>query len=86
MPHHQGRGPSPAEIADIIEAEIRAGKRTPRKALPSRSELALQYGVGQSTAYAAVEKLKDRGMVYGVQGLGVFVSEPDRWRAPPTPQ
>lgn len=83
MPRHTERGPSPAEIADAIEAEIRQGQRAPHTPLRSRSALAEFYGVGQSTIYSAVEKLKDRGMVYGRQGAGVFVTEPDSWRTPP---
>ena len=83
MPSRHERGPSPADIADVIEAEIRNGTRAPNTRLRSRSELAADYGVGESTIYSAVERLKDRGMVYGEQGRGVFVADPDAWRVKP---
>ncbi len=74
------RGPRPAEIADAIEAEIRSGHRAPGTALGSRSALSEQYGVGESTIYSAIGTLKDRGMVIGQQGRGVYVADPSTWR------
>lgn len=80
----EGRPRSPAEIADLIEDQIRRGDRLPHSQLPSRSALADQLGVSQSTVYSAIDKLKhDRGMVYAKQGIGVFVAEPSSWRPVP---
>ncbi len=83
MPRRRERGPSPAEIADLIESEIRAGKLPPKAKLRSRSALAAHYKVGESTVYSMLDKLKDRGMVHGEQGRGVFVNDPSRWRPLP---
>ncbi len=85
MTRQPERGPSPAEIADQIENEIRNGTRAPGSRLRSRSALADDFGVSLSTIYSAVERLKDRGMVYGEQGRAVYVAEPTSWRVIPLP-
>jgi len=45
--------------------------------LPTRRELAEQYGVADMTIGRALEVLKDEGVIETVPGLGVFVAGTD---------
>lgn len=46
----------------------------PDAKLPTRLELAAEYGVSHMTVQKAIDALKDEGLLYSVPGLGVFVS------------
>jgi DNA-binding GntR family transcriptional regulator len=61
------------EIADDLHRRIRIGEYPPGSALPQYQDLAGSYGVSVSTAQRAVMLLRDRGLVLGVPGRGVFV-------------
>jgi len=61
------------QLADRIAAKIADGTFPPKSRIPSASALADQYGVSPRTAADAVKILKERGLVRGVQGRGVFV-------------
>ncbi|GIJ28111.1 hypothetical protein Vqi01_32730 [Micromonospora qiuiae] len=69
-----------ADIAADIAARIAAGEYEPGSKLPSYSELADLYSVSVSTAARSVALLRDRGVVVGAPGRGVFVKEPDPGR------
>ncbi len=70
----------PAAIAKQIEQEIRSGKYPPGFRLPSRSQLAEQFDVGQTTIVQAMELLKYLGLVRGHQGrAGLEVRDPGDW-------
>jgi DNA-binding GntR family transcriptional regulator len=71
------RPPHYRRVADDIEAKIRTGDYAPGQQLPSVSEIGNLYNVARSTAYRAVKELHDRNLVYGQQGQGVFVAEPE---------
>lgn len=43
--------------------------------MPSYRELAVEYHVGITTISNVIALLKDRGVVYGEQGRGVFVAD-----------
>lgn len=59
-------------IRDGIEkSELRAGA-----AIPPERELCERYGVSRMTARQAVMELVNEGLLYRVQGLGTFVTEP----------
>jgi DNA-binding GntR family transcriptional regulator len=60
-------------IADDLRAKIESGEITGQ--LPTRAELAEEYGVADMTVGRAIDVLKDEGLVMGVAGLGVFVKE-----------
>ena len=62
------------EIADEIEALIVDGTYPPGSQLPSYTELQIEFGVGRTTISAAMSLLRDRGLVEGAQGQGVFVT------------
>jgi GntR family transcriptional regulator len=60
-------------VAAELRREILDGSRPPRERLPSRSELARRFGVGQNVAIAAVRVLMAEGLVEGRAGSGVYV-------------
>ena len=62
-------------IVNDISRDIASGKYKPGDALPSYSQLAELYGVGISTVSRAVATLRERGLVIGLQGKGIFVAE-----------
>lgn len=43
--------------------------------LPSNEELAEQFGVQKGTVRAALERLREEGIVYSVKGVGTFAAE-----------
>jgi GntR family transcriptional regulator len=65
-----------ADIAGDIAARIKAGEYEPGAKLPSYTQLAELYSVSFSTAARAVALLRDRGVVVGSPGRGVFVKGP----------
>jgi GntR family transcriptional regulator len=60
-------------VADDLRAKIAAGEIKGK--LPTRVQLAEQYGVSDMTIGSAINVLKDEGVVYGVPGLGVYILE-----------
>ncbi|MEU4480255.1 GntR family transcriptional regulator [Micromonospora sp. NPDC023966] len=71
------RPPHYRRVADDIEGRIRSGEYAPGQQLPSVSEIGELYNVARSTAYRAVRELHARNLIYGQQGHGVFVAEPE---------
>lgn len=66
---------SATQIADDLENQIHKGKYATGSRLPSYRELAVEYGVGITTISLVIAILKDRGVVQGFQGRGVYVAE-----------
>lgn len=67
-----------AEIADHLGLKIHTGGYAPGDQLPSYAELAEEYDVSVSTVQRALTILRDRGLVVGRQGRGLFVAiDPD---------
>ncbi|MFI2710212.1 winged helix-turn-helix domain-containing protein [Micromonospora sp. NPDC018662] len=64
-----------SDIAADITGRIKSGEYGPGAKLPSYSQLADLYSVSFSTAARAVALLRDRGVVVGAPGRGVFVRE-----------
>lgn len=62
-----------AQIVDDLAARIMAGEYTAGQRLPSYAEFADLYSVSVSTVSRAVAILRDRGLVVGVQGRGLYV-------------
>lgn len=62
-----------AEIVSDMEQRIRSGEYPPGSRLPTTRDLATLYGVGTSTASKVYLLLRERGLVEGVAGVGVFV-------------
>jgi DNA-binding GntR family transcriptional regulator len=67
------RAPTYREVADDLAQRIESGEYPPGSGLPERTELARSYGVSVSTLARALMLLRDRGLVLGVPGRGVFV-------------
>jgi len=61
-------------IADDLADRIKHGEYPPDQQIPSYTQLAALYGVSVATAQRAVALLRDRGLVVGVAGIGVFVA------------
>lgn len=63
------------QIADAIEADIRARRYPPGGRLPTEGELAARFGVNRHTLRRAVAALQDAGLLRIEQGRGTFVQE-----------
>lgn len=63
------------QLANLLEAQIKAGKLRPGDPLPSEKQLVQEYGVARGTARRAVELLRERGQVITIQARGTFVAE-----------
>lgn len=61
------------QVADIITAEIEAGRLTIGARLAGEREMAEQYGVAKATARRAIQELRDRGLAVTVPHKGTFI-------------
>jgi DNA-binding GntR family transcriptional regulator len=61
------------QVADQVEAEIRAGRLPIGARLPNERDLGAQYGVAAGTARRAVAELRERGLVVTLPNKGTFV-------------
>ena len=68
---------SARQVADDIAARIASGEHQPHTPLPTMRQLAELYSVSPRTVAKVIADLRERGLVYGVQGVGVFVEGPD---------
>jgi GntR family transcriptional regulator len=66
---------SSAQIVEDLTARIAAGEYPPGTKLPSYAELGRLYNITHSTAARVILILRERGIVVGVPGRGVYVSE-----------
>lgn len=71
------RTPPWRQIADSLRAQIEDGTIPPGSKIPSTVELEAEWEVARETIRKAVNHLKGEGLVEGVQGMGIFVTEPD---------
>ncbi|MFC9898492.1 GntR family transcriptional regulator [Nocardia sp. NPDC127579] len=62
------------QVASGIRDDIASGKYPKGSRIPSARELADTYGVALTTAFKAVEKLREEGLVETRRGKGSFVS------------
>ncbi|MCG5211775.1 GntR family transcriptional regulator [Streptosporangium soli] len=71
-------GPIPVykQIAGMIRERILKGHLEPGEAVPSESELEVEYGIARATARRVARELREQGLAYTVQGEGTFVGEP----------
>ncbi|WP_438292707.1 GntR family transcriptional regulator [Streptomyces sp. HUAS TT7] len=68
------------QTADALRKRIKDRDLRPGSKLPSARELQEEFGIANSTAQNALRVLRDEGLIYSVQGRGVFVrklSDPD---------
>lgn len=67
--------PKWAQLAEHIRGQIASGELAPGDKLPSTSQLCQEHGVSAGVVNHAMIVLKTEGLVEGVHGLGVFVTE-----------
>lgn len=66
------------EIADQIELAIKNKNLNQGTQLPSLNELIAKYAVSKTTLVKALTTLEDKGIIYQVQGSGIFVRRQKR--------
>ncbi len=65
-------------LADDIRVQINSGQLKPGDRLPSTAQLCAKYEVSTIVVRNAMISLKAEGLVEGVPGVGVFVSDSAR--------
>lgn len=68
------------EIVYQFETAIQNGELRPGMALPSESQLSLDYAVCRMTAHRAMTELQGRGLVVRKRRVGTVVAQPTRTR------
>jgi GntR family transcriptional regulator len=68
-------GPTPlyVQVADEIEARIKAGTLLPDRPVPSENQLVQEFGIARGTARKTIDLLRDRDLIVTVVGRGSFV-------------
>jgi len=66
--------PPSRQIAEILRQKISSGELPPNSKVPSRIQLAGEYGVSPETAAKAIRILREEGLVIVVSGYGTFVA------------
>ncbi len=61
------------QVADVLEAEIRAGRLGVGEKLPTEASLVNQFSVSRTVIREAVSRLKSLGLVDSRQGSGMYV-------------
>ncbi|MGP4086057.1 GntR family transcriptional regulator [Streptomyces sp. KR55] len=64
------------EVADSLRARILAGEWEVGARLPSRAQLAKEYGVGRNVTQRAMDRLIIEGLLEGRAGSGTYVRKP----------
>ncbi|MDD2924581.1 FadR/GntR family transcriptional regulator [Rhodoferax sp.] len=63
------------QVADVLAAEIRAGRLAVGDKLPTEAVLVAQFSVSRTVVREAMSRLKSLGLVDSRQGSGVYVRE-----------
>lgn len=64
------------QVADDIQARIRAGQLQSGARLPGEREMAEQYRIAYGTARRVIQELRDRGLAQTVPSKGTFIVAP----------
>lgn len=64
------------QVADDIQARIKAGQLQPGARLPGEREMAEQYRIAYGTARRVIQELRDRGLAQTVPSKGTFIVAP----------
>ncbi|MFI1485818.1 GntR family transcriptional regulator [Streptomyces sp. NPDC020747] len=70
------------QVHEVIVERIRSGVYPPRTKVPSTVKLTEEFGIANVTAQKVLRRLREDGLVYTVNGMGSFVTDP---LPPPTP-
>ncbi|MFE2967221.1 winged helix-turn-helix domain-containing protein [Streptomyces sp. NPDC059340] len=73
----QDRRPPYQHAADELRRDILQGRIKPGEQMPSIRELQERFGVANMTARAALNVLRDDGLIYTIHGRGSFVADHD---------
>jgi DNA-binding GntR family transcriptional regulator len=65
-------------VTEELRVRIRSGMYAPGQPIPTEAELVRQFDVSAITIRRAVRELMTEGLVFGRQGLGVFVADTRR--------
>jgi DNA-binding GntR family transcriptional regulator len=68
--------PAYIQLADALAERIKSGSLRKLMPIPSETSLQQEYGVSRGTARHAVALLRERGLVFTVQGRGTYVGKP----------
>ncbi len=68
-------GPLQMRIADDLRMQIERGELAPGDLLPTLHDLTERWGCSMGPARAAIELLRQQGLIISQQGKGVFVRE-----------
>jgi DNA-binding GntR family transcriptional regulator len=63
------------QIVEDLAERIMRGQYKPGTQLPGYQQLMQLYSVGYTTIHSVVTRLKDRGLIIGRQGRGLFVPD-----------
>jgi DNA-binding transcriptional regulator YhcF (GntR family) len=69
--------PKSVQVADVLRAEIRAGKHAGGKLPPTR-DLAKRFGIAGQTLSNGLRILVDEGLIFSAGNLGYFVTKADQ--------
>lgn len=72
----QGMLPLWYQIAERLRAAIEIGRFKPGNTLPSEAQLVERFGVSRTTARAALDQLKQEGLISRRSGKGSIVLSP----------
>lgn len=75
MPSQVSKSTLVDDVVEEIRRMILAGRMQPGEFLPTRRQLASQYGVGLSTVHEAIQALSAVGMLESRPGKGTWVRE-----------
>ncbi len=64
------------QVADAIEADVKAGRLKADTKLPGELEMMETYGVAQGTVRRALIELRERGVVVTLPAKGTYVVGP----------
>jgi|HubBroStandDraft_5_1064220.scaffolds.fasta_scaffold2189457_1 DNA-binding GntR family transcriptional regulator len=68
--------PKYRQVRDDLRARIDKGEFPPGSRLPTRPELAEEYGFSVGTIADAIRMLRDEGYVETAQGSGIYALKP----------
>lgn len=63
------------QLANLLEAKIASGDYGPGQVLPGVATMAQEYGLAKGTVRAAIQVLRERGLVVTMPARGSFVVE-----------
>ncbi|MFJ6609128.1 PLP-dependent aminotransferase family protein [Streptomyces sp. NPDC091289] len=69
-------------VADVVAAEIAAGRIGPGERMPTQREFARRHAIANSTAVRVYQELARRGLTVGQVGRGTFVTDEPGTPAP----